>query len=192
MAGQTEKDLRQDCAHTTDIILIKRDLHHFGEQLAAHGAQLTAIASKQDENYESIRKRLHQIAGDAEHRIAQVAVDADKDITAVGRKVDALEAHYVQASADMKLMAHTIDENAQKSEDRHNSVMGILSQLSTGLNGHMRDEQETLKSALHPISESLDKLHSRWWSLAVWGLMALGGGLIGTVIYIWQNMGVNP
>jgi hypothetical protein len=192
MAGQTEKDLRQDCAHTPDILLIKRDLQHFGDALATHGAQLTAIANKQDENYEAIRKRLHQIAGDAEHRISQVAIDADKDITAVGRKVDILETHYVQASADIRLLSHTVEAHAQKSEDRHNSIMSLLSETAKTVHNHMRDEPQALRDALAPVNANLDKLHSRWWSIAVWGLMALGGGLLGTVIYIWQNMGVNP
>jgi hypothetical protein len=174
MAGQNEQDLRQDCAHVSDILLIKRDLQHFGDQLAEHGAQLTAISAKQDENYENIRKRLHQIAGDAEHRISQVVIDTDKDIAAIGQKVGVLEVHYVQASADIKLMSHTIEENAQKSEDRHNTIMGVLSHLTAELTNHMKNEPATLKEALSPINAGLEKLHSRWWSIAMWLVMALG------------------
>jgi dynactin complex subunit len=192
MAGQTEKDLRHDCAHTPDILLIKRDLQHFSDALATHGAQLTAISNKQDENYENIRKRLHQIAGDAEHRISQVAIDADKDITAVGRKVDILETHYVQTSADMRLLSHTVEEHAQKSEDRHNSIMRLLSETANTVHNHMRDEPQALKDALAPVNASLEKLQSQRWALATWALTALGVGFVGLIIYIWETRQVIP
>lgn len=49
------------------------------------------------------------------------------------------------------------------------------------------ERYRTLSKKLDEITQRLDKMNGRWWTVMVWLIVALGGGCVSMLLYIWIN-----
>jgi len=190
MAGQHEIPL--DCPQCADVKVLKADVKSLWKRSDEHKIAIDKIADTQKGDYEVIRKRIHDAINEVNRGIGSAFTQADKDITDVGAKVEDLSVKYNHAATDLALLSRTLNDHMAHSETRHNSLMGIVQGFSTSLEKHMKEEEKTLKEIMLPIRDDLDYLKARWWSVALWAIGALGTGLVGSIVYIWMTLGVNP
>lgn len=171
MAGQHEQDLRYQ-----DVEVLRTEIKNIDRIVSDHKEQIGELRKIQDDRYETIRKRLHEIVDDHNKALSSAILNLDNDITSLGAKVHRQEHEHTVVVGDITLLSHTVDEHVKKSEERHNDLMGVIRRFDGSLRDHMKDEERALAELLHPVRESLDGLHSRWWAVLIWLVGTLGAG----------------
>jgi len=171
-----------DCSDVRELSVHIENLHKRLDDLTTrveHG--LEKMFSLQNENYETIRRRFHEVVNDMHRGIQSESLRSQEGRDNLEDKINDLERGHHLMQKDIENINATLMKNAETRADNHKSLMDSLERVHNrmdkfdeGLANHMREE---------------DALKRR---LLIWIIILFGSGLIGYTIYVWERLGVNP
>jgi chromosome segregation ATPase len=164
MAGHNEIDLRHPIG---DLSAVQASLQFITVQIGNQFDAIKELSRKQDDHYETLRKRIHDVVNDYD-RALQAGINSTMDeIEAVEERVNTLEKEVVGIRKD-------IDHAAETRASNYQNLMGKMSTIQKELNDHMDEETSGIRKVL------------------IWAALTAATGFIGLIIYIWETRQVIP
>jgi len=150
-----------------DLTAVQAALHFITAQLSGQTDALKDLAKKQDDHYETIRKRIHEVVNDYDRALRAGINSAMDEIELVEERVNVLEKEVAGIKKD-------IDHAAETRAINYNNLMGKMSTIQKELNDHMDEETSGVRKML------------------VWAALAATTGFVGLIIYIWETRAIVP
>lgn len=177
MAGSDDIDLR-GCTGCADIRELSAHINNLTQRVDSLARHIDKLSEAQKTDYDNIRVRIHEVVAQMSAAISQSDAHNHSDIDELEKKIEVLYDRYNNMAQDISIVTHTLQENAVQRKHYNNQIIDGLSRLDNSLVKHMHDEEQEIEKNLKPIRTALERLESRWWSIAVSGLGLLGSGFL--------------
>lgn len=175
--------------HSDEIKEIKKQVAELAAYHKEDHDQLTKLQGKIDK----VESAVIQSIQTSESRAARLESLINEKIELTLKTQTLIEGHLLEKFTSISESQRRAADGLEKHMDEE---MKQRKEDNDRLFGYMRDIRKEMEAVVCEVKKehtgSIKNLTSRWWTLLTTALVTVGSLLLTALIYIWQNMGVNP
>ena len=143
-----------------DLSSVQTSLSFIINQLSEQGQCIRDLAKKHDDQYEIIRKRIHDVVNDYDKALKVAINHMADDVEEVEGRIDEVE-------KDILIIKKDIDNASEQRAANQKILLDRMDKFSKSLNEHMDEETAGIRKIL------------------LWSVALLGSALVTLAGYVW-------